>query len=276
MRGRAQAAVVALVGSLLPLISTSAVGLVGLRKGFAEGALVALWALLPGIAGFYLHSVSPAIPLVSIAIVLVTVVAAQVLRLTRAWEWTLVAISLAATVFSLLGAALFEEVFSQGYQVFVESWQQAETEGQQVVPPSFQALLGIVAFAIALQVLLTLMLSRWWQALLYNPGGFGSEMHQLRVSPQVAIALTVVALLASIPSEDAVGWAVVVLMPLLVAGLALVHFSVALKGLGAGWLIVLYIALLLLQPLSTLIFVIVGLVDSFINIRSRLNAPKAP
>lgn len=47
MRGRPQACLVALVGVIVPLIGPASVGLVTLRKGSFEGALVALWATLP-------------------------------------------------------------------------------------------------------------------------------------------------------------------------------------------------------------------------------------
>ena len=47
MAGRFKAALVALLGNFLPLVSPAAVGLVVLRQGLTEGSLVLLWAILP-------------------------------------------------------------------------------------------------------------------------------------------------------------------------------------------------------------------------------------
>mgnify|MGYP007113695048 CR=1 FL=1 len=45
---------------------------------------------------------------------------------------------------------------------------------------------GVLAAGMFLQLVFGLLLGRWWQALLYNPGGFRSEFHQLRLYPALA------------------------------------------------------------------------------------------
>lgn len=44
--------------------------------------------------------------------------------------------------------------------------------------------------------LLCLMLGRYWQSVLYNPGGFGLEFRALRLSPPLAFGLLAVMFLA--------------------------------------------------------------------------------
>jgi hypothetical protein len=56
---------------------------------------------------------------------------------------------------------------------------------------------GLVALMYALGVLAGLFLGRWWQAILYNPGGFKKEYLTLRSQPKLAIA-TVIVIAASV------------------------------------------------------------------------------
>ena len=98
MRGRAQACGVAVFGSLLPLISPAAIGLVTLRKDSSEGLIVALWALLPWLALYLTGGMSPLLTLAPSAALVVIVVAANVLRTTASWQWTLIGVGLCSAV----------------------------------------------------------------------------------------------------------------------------------------------------------------------------------
>ena len=50
-------------------------------------------------------------------------------------------------------------------------------------------LTGVMASSLQVTCLLCLMLARYWQASLYNPGGFGREFRSLRLAPAVAVIL---------------------------------------------------------------------------------------
>src|SRR5690625_5288027 len=86
MRGRTQAAVVALVGNWVPLMAPGAVALVTLRAGAASGFLVLVWALLPAAL---MISFSPADPVAVVFIIsglLITFLLALMLRVQASWS----------------------------------------------------------------------------------------------------------------------------------------------------------------------------------------------
>src|SRR5690625_6774126 len=64
-------------------------------------------------------------------------------------------------------------------------------------------------------------------------------------------------------------WAALFTLPLLFVGLAIVHRVVALKGWGVQWLVLFYIALVLLDPVSQLLMAL-AFVDTWLNVRGRV------
>jgi uncharacterized protein YybS (DUF2232 family) len=65
-------------------------------------------------------------------------------------------------------------------------------------------------------------------------------------------------------------WVQVASIPLLVAGLALVHCWVKVKAKGIQWLVFVYLGLIVYSPIIMALLVLVGLADSFMNLRTRL------
>jgi hypothetical protein len=128
-------------------------------------------------------------------------------------------------------------------------------------------LFGVVHMFLA--ICLTMM-ARWWQALLYNPGGFRQEFHGLRLPPRLAMALAALFLAASFGVPVLAGWVLYFVMPLFFAGLALVHGLVGLKKLSGLWLGAFY--MLLLSPVVAQLLTVAALFDSWYDFRSRVEA----
>jgi len=129
--------------------------------------------------------------------------------------------------------------------------------------------LGVMATVSLFAALPCLLLARWWQALLYNPGGFREEFHQLRLGPIVALACLVCGLFHYYQGQDSASWGTVFFLPLEVAGIGLVHWLVARRGLGSQWLVIFYILLLFVAPLRGVIAVL-AVLDSVLNLRGRV------
>ena len=113
---------------------------------------------------------------------------------------------------------------------------------------------GLVIAVSVLGVLLSVLLGRWWQALLYNPGGFGKEFRALRLDRRVAFGTLGVLLMVPL-AGDALGSLGIELMALavvlyLLQGLAVIHAMVTGRGASLLWLVVLYIALILFWPFN--------------------------
>lgn len=276
MRGRAQACGVALFGWLLPLISPATVGLVSLRKDSSEGLIVALWALMPWLALYLSGDISVLIVLVPLAVLLVVTAIARLLRSSASWQWTLLgAVIISAAIAVSLGIIASPDV-NRAVTATVEFLAQVNSQAgsdQLGIAPDRFFVLGMLAWLIGSTAVCGLLVSRWWQALLFNPGGFQKEFHDYRLDRTIALVLIVFVIAGvGLPLEYR-PWVELVSLPLLIAGLALVHSSVKLMGMGGHWLGLMYFGLFFIAPVGTLL-VGLGLLDSLLNLRSRLAAFK--
>ncbi|MBI57327.1 MAG: hypothetical protein CMN83_02655 [Spongiibacter sp.] len=268
MKGRLQAVAVAALGIgtlMFAWVGAAAAALVTLRKGLTEGAFVVMWALLPATAVLvYGQDVGP------LCMLLVTALAAWVLRNTRSW-----ANAMAAAVAGGMASAAVLNRFGQDYlsgilEVVQPMLDQLQAQSNGSLP---QILTGDIAAVIGsstvLWSVLALMLARWWQAMLYNPGGFRDEMWSLRLPAGITVLLVAGMLLVSQSGEVYRFWGVMCLLPFIACGLSLLHGVVGRYKLGRTWLVVFYIALLLIGPLWA-VLILTAIVDSWIDIRRRL------
>ena len=147
-------------------------------------------------------------------------------------------------------------------------------EGAAIANPSDTFVLGLIAYVVALSGLGSLLLARWWQALLYNPGGFQQEFHQLRLMPVQALVCSLGAIYCLLQPQGYQAWASLFALPLLLTGIAIVHALVRARDLGKGWLVLMYFGLFVAAPLSAAISTL-ALVDTWFNLRDRWKV-KAP
>lgn len=281
MRGRQQACGVALLGTFFPFVSPATIGLVTLRKGSTEGLVILLWAALPSIVSYYFGQGSGLLTLVSVVSLLMMVVSANVLRVTSSWQATMLAtmlVAIAVTLgFGLLLSAEVDLLIAKVSEIFAEiaaSQGQQQAEGQEPVVPTRPLVLGLVALMLSISAIVSLLLSRWWQAMLYNPGGFGEEFHNLRLDIRVAGgSLLAFTLLLYLPGDFRF-WAELMALPLLISGLSLVHYGVKALSQGRQWLVFMYVGLVVSGPVIGGLLVGLGIADSILNLRLRLTANK--
>lgn len=279
--------VAAMLGLLLPplgYLSAAAVGLVTLRLGLAEaGKVVAGSMLATAVLGAVLVGNVMAPLAFLLALWLPLLVTAWSLRRTG---------DLAR---SLLLAGLFGVMVVFGFHAGVDDpagwWrellqrmaEQATAEQQAVLQPVLDDMAGLmtgmVGAAVALGVTLSLLLARWWQAALYNPGGFRSEFHALRLGRVVAGA-TVLLLALNWLQPTGLGL-LTDLLPLalllhLLQGIAVVHGLVARSGANVGWLVAMYVLLLLpmVTTQTALTLAVAGMVDNWMDFRTRFGSGK--
>lgn len=277
MRGRTQAIGFAMITASLPFLqwlATAAVSLVVLRRGPGEGAFVLLWTTLPMFLLYYLGG-----DITPVAMLLGTGCMAFVLRATVSWELTLLTSVVAGVVSVLLveltsGSSLTELVgLYREFMLELQTQAQAQNPAATVEVLSVEAtralLVAVLTMGYAVCMIGFLVLARWWQSMLYNPGGFQREFHQIRLSPAVAGGL-VVAVLLSFSVEPLNRLVQVLNVPLMVAGLALVHWTIKAKQLSGSWLFSFYLLLVLLQLYPVLVFV--ALLDSWFDLRTKIQA----
>jgi hypothetical protein len=293
MRGPSQAALVAAVMALLSilvpplgLISAASVGLATLRNGPAYGLIVSGVATVGMGALAWLALGSP-LPVVGVLLLLwVPVLALSVvLRSTRS-------LGLAAQVAGGLGiliiliahvtmddpAATWLGILEPFREALVKDGVVTEQASAAVFAELAGWMTGAFAAALVAQLLLGLFIARWWQALLYNPGGFGEEFRDLRLGRSFGVVALL--LLAALPFFDGVGLAANMLLVLsvllLLQGLAVAHQVRALKQARQAWLVGFYVVLILFMPQTLLLVACVGLVDIWADIRARVAATRPP
>ena len=272
MRGRFQALLVTVVGSgslMFCWISAAVVALVVLRKGVGAGAWLLFWGLLP--AGTLAYAVGDGGPL---ALLLGTALLALVLRVTVSLPTTILASVAVGGVTGLaimaFGGAYLDQVVTYFGEFLGTLEQQLSQNDQQVVlaRPDATQIAGMMGVGSAMTAVLCLLLARYWQSALYNPGGFAGEFKALRYPPAVVLVLALLAMgLASLGLGYRT-WAMICLIPLSFAGLALVHARAQWRGQGRGWLIGFYMAWLFFDPVKLLVM-FAAIADSWLDFRQR-------
>ena len=265
MRGRMQATLVVVGSAALPLLfwlSAAAGSLVLLRRGMNDAFGILIWALLPAVTWWVLGD--PSILLIMVG----TLLLAQVLRASGSWMRTLLASVVLGVVFALvLGATsgeLIEALADAVRTALPQFIEQAKVPAEQLAglqDSLIPTLTGLLASSLQAACVLSLVLARYWQAALYNPGGFGREFRSVRLHPAVALALLFGVLVTPALGTQAAVLAPICTVPLFFAGLALGHGLIEMKRLSSFWLIGLYIAVLLLGNLICLLAVVDGLFD---------------
>src|SRR5690554_608541 len=266
MNGRRQAILASGLCALIPmlnLLTRTVVALVCLRHGLREALVVAAWAGLPLLGWAVGGDMIPLVLLVGV------VGLAVVLRNTASWSYTLLAAILVG-VGSELVLRLRPDILAVMVEV-LEAFFASNAAGElpEMEPEVLRSLLislfGVMHMFLAICLL---MLARWWQAGLYNPGGFRQEFHQLRFEPRIAILLLGMFLVASFAGTALSGWVMYFMMPLFFAGLALIHGIVGVKKLSWLWLLAFY--MLMLNPLVAQLLSIAAVFDSWYDFRSRV------
>lgn len=278
LRGRLQALVVALIGSFFPLISSAAIALVSLCKGAKDGTLLFLWVSLALVLAQQAGAENSLLTAVSISSLGMMVFTASVHRVLASWQWTLLATVLVAVICAQ-GFGLFMGSSVTALVATAQEMLNAVTSEEQTrssVSLTESMVLGLIATIMAVGSVMSLMLARWWQAGIKNPGGFQKEFHSFAIDANIAVMLILVLIAGQFFSKNTQIWADLAALPLLIAGIALVHYVVKLFNQGKQWLAFLYAGIIMLGNPVTLILVVLGLTDSLIDLRSKLEGYKKP
>ncbi len=277
MEGRFRALLLAVAtsGSLLfAWIAAALAGLVILRKGYGEGLWLTLWALLPATIVARVTGDSSGLALIIGAAVLAMVLRGSVSMTLTALATTAVALLTAGSLL-LFSQPMLDELSRLFAEFFASLDSQAQSSGGVPLglePPSSLQLAGMMGTANGALSYLCLALARYWQAALYNPGGFGDEFRALRIPPAMVWGLALAALGIMSLGLDWRSWGAALLLPLTVAGFALLHARARYRGQSSFWMGGIYTAWLVFDA-AKLALVGLVLVDALMNFRQRWNGP---
>ena len=266
MRGRVQATLVVVISAVLPLLfwlSAAAGSLVLLRRGFKDASTVIAFGLLPAVAIWAFGDPS------TLLVLLGTLGLAALLRAGHSWSRVLLSSVVLGLVYSLILDAVLRETFAVLAKALSEALPQVE--GKPVIPGELIGPVLVASTAVMLQLfsVLALMLARYWQAALYNPGGFGREFRALKLPRAVMLALVAAMVLGPFIGPQFIVLASASSLVLVLAGIALMHGLVAQGRLAGFWLVGMYVTLPLIMQLIYPLLVVLAIVDSLIDFRGR-------
>ncbi|WP_313486575.1 hypothetical protein [Stutzerimonas kunmingensis] len=275
MRGRMQAIFVVAGAAALPMLfwlSAAAGSLVLLRRGLNDALGVLVWAVLPALAWWYFGDPR------TLLVLLGSLGLALLLRSQASWvRVMLCSVGLGLLYVWALGAVFGEPIAALASELqkvlpdaLSGAYQQLSVEERGRLESLLAPVLtGLLAALLQVVTLLSLMLGRYWQAALYNPGGFGSEFRTLRFPPLLAVLLLIGMLLGPNLGAQLAVLTPLCSVPLVFAGIALMHGLVAQGRLARFWLVGLYVTLVLFMQLIYPLLAVLAIVDSLFDFRGR-------
>ena len=280
MRGRIQAigiaglfGVVSIFVIPMGYVSGAALGLVALRKGDMEALFVLAGA---GIIVLLAEAVTPAhpgldFPLV-VAIWLPVMVCSAILRSSRSLGLVLLTIGIFAALF-VLGMHLITDDVAAWWKHWLEtavSGVKGATLKGFEEDGTLRLMNGLVAVLYGSSLMITMILARWWQSILYNPGGFRKEFHALRLPRMMLPAVVAGLLLAGLVSKDLLpDLFMVCVMIYFFQGLAIMHALTAMRRYGWGGLAPIYAAIFFFPQYVLIGLALLGALDGIVDFRTR-------
>ena len=289
MRGRMQAMIVASTLALLSLImppvsivSSASVALVTLRRGAFEGFYVLVCSsAAAALLGFFLLGNYQFALLYGVVLWLPVWLISIVLREGRYLSLA-VEIAVLIGIVGVVGFYLYDSAPAVMWKNVLMQMLPPNApigEMQPTLDMLSHYMTGIVAAGSVFGLLFGLFLGRWWQAVLYNPGGFRQEFLSLSTQPRLVIGSIAVIAVASLASGaiSEIAWNIGILLFVLYTfiGTSVLHTVFAAMKLGRFMVPMLYITLFLI-PHALLPIALIGLSDPWMNLRNKISNQHTP
>jgi hypothetical protein len=133
---------------------------------------------------------------------------------------------------------------------------------------------GIVVGGAVMTVTASLLIGRWWQAILYNPGGFSKEFLRLRIPQTVGYFSAILLVCPWLLGSDWAQFAANLTGPLwtvfLLSGFSVLHNLFSGGGASNFWLMGIYAATVFISPLL-LVIMLIGFTDIWLDWRKRIS-----
>ena len=271
----------ALLSLVLPpvsIVSSAAVALVTLRRGGYEGLYVLIASyVLAAILGLVIFGSFQFALLYGPLIWLIAMILREVKELSIAVEITVLFGVAGIVVFFIFvndPAAMWGSILTQMTQPVLENSDVdfPVEKIKQNIQFFSHFMTGGVAAGSVYGLLFGLFLARWWQSVLYNPGGFREEYLSLKVRPKLAIVSIVIAAIAWLMSGvlSEICWNITILFVVLytIVGTAILHIAFSTMKTRFFMVPFLYLTLVFV-PHMTIVVVIVGVIDTWLDLRSK-------
>lgn len=270
------AALIVLLASGLPLVGWFALlimAVVTLRRGMTAGAILLLCALLPNII-YYWQGAPVWLIVLRFGDPIIVYLFAGILRKTEQWSWVIIialAIGLLTIVIGHTLVESFDIWMQQKMQAYLQSLNDPNVAAVQSQEISF-----IVQYAAGLQIAIfllsnitTLLVARYWQAVLFNAGEFAKEFRTIRIPLTATLIVIIVGLIAGFWIVGFLSMLLIIVALYSLVGLSFVHWWVNNKQRHVIWLWLVYLMLVLLLPYIVIALSLLAIADSMLNLRAR-------
>ena len=272
-----------LLAPLLAWLSGAALALVVLRLGVVPGLQVAAFSLVPAVVVVVL--VLGARPLGALIlagvfwlpVLLLSVLLRQSASLSKTFA-AAAAMTVAGVACAYLLIADPAGYWAEGILSVMQidelpaETQVSAVELRSLVEGISTFMTGMVGSVVMLGTLISVMIGRYWQAALYNPGGFGESFRSLHFGKTVAMlaaGVGVIAVMLKLPVL--VNAAPVLIMLFMFQGLAVLHWLIRERGMSSYWLVGIYVLLIFLFLHTMVLLGALGIVDNWLNLRRKGN-----
>jgi Predicted membrane protein (DUF2232) len=288
MQAIAVAAVSILLSFLLPplsILSAAAIGLVTLRKGSRDGIVTILGAgFAVGILGQMLLG-SPGFAIAyALGFWLPVWIFSTLLRESGQLGLTL-EVALGLGLLGIIGIYLINpdpaSMWHERLQLVLQPLLENPPPGIEIeqietgILTISHFMTGILVTGSVVSLVLAMLLGRWWQALLFNPGGFRKEFLSLKSHAIIAYVILLIFVSASLTSgpiaEGMQNASILAFFFYLIVGTSVLHVLVSATSMSKFLLPVMYI-LMFFVPHVLLPVALVGFTDTWANWRGRIAA----
>ena len=279
--------------SLLPLfglLSTLIVLLVTLRKGARDGFIVMLWSILPMLASLVVLQHFPNFPtdvqgtpittitLTSIFLIsaLINWLLALVLRSRASWTSVFECFAIVSLLIFFCVLLMKPDILDFWSTTLLKPGIGDLTVAQYtpIMTSMSSAAFGVLFNLAFLGCLGNLILARWWQSLLFNPGGLRLEIYKTKCSHFIFLFMAIAAIITFLGMP--VGWALLIVsmaLPIF-SGVMIIHNQLYLSRKWSrpgswGLCFLFYLILIFSLPFSLLFLTVLGLLDCFCRFRTR-------
>jgi hypothetical protein len=280
----------AMLFALLPFMSFMSlliVGLVSLRQDLKTSFMVMLASIFPFIVLMLWFGSGLTWPIVySMAINVLLWGVAILLRLTVSWRtvlWSALGLGLLVVLVAhfvhpdLMG--WWENTLKSALQTLFSHQTTFSDEERQTLKLTVeqgthladfsQVATGFVVSFLLVTVVTFLVLSRWWQANLFYPGGLRKELYALHFDYKTVVVFAVVSLLVYLDVDVAADCVSLFLCFYVFAGLSLLHCWASAKLTRPLWfLLPFYVGFVIVYPIL-LGVVALGIMDGVVDFRKR-------
>lgn len=284
MKGPMQAVIAAVIFSALSVFLApfgifvgAIIALVTLRISVTEGFKTLVWSVVANItltliiSGSYFPAVISILEFM-LPVWLMAVVLRQTNSLANALQFAMILVGLGVVIFYLTVPSPAEwwlALFNAYVAPLLETSQ--VSYDKEIIPKLAEMVTMLMAVFMIILWFSILVVARWWQSELYNPGQFKTDFYELALpksTAYMAIVLAILGLVNGTQSGLVYDLSGIIIAGLMFQGLAIAHQTVSVRQLSSAWLVGLYI-LLFLFPQAMLILATIGLVDTWVDFRNR-------